>query len=172
MKSSIVTIKELSLISGFSVSTVSKALNNKLDVSKTTRNSIQAIAKEFNYVPNNYAVALRVKKSQSTIAVILPEVTNKSYNQALCYVQKSAEDFGYRILLYQSFNSHSKEMDYIKSLNDGSTDGVIVISKDEKHISDYAYNSIPLELLNVKDNLPLEEIKRRSYNSLLNLLTD
>ncbi|QNK77165.1 LacI family DNA-binding transcriptional regulator [Winogradskyella undariae] len=166
------TIKELSIISGFSVSTVSKALNNKLDVSKTTRKSIQAIAKELNYVPNNYAVALRVKKSQATIAVVLPEVTKKSYNQALCYVQKSAEDFGYRILLFQSFNSPSSEMDYIKSLNDGSTDGIIVISKEDKHISDYAYNSIPIELLNVKEDLSLDEIKELSYNSLLNLLID
>ncbi|QXP80281.1 MULTISPECIES: LacI family DNA-binding transcriptional regulator [Winogradskyella] len=166
------TIKELSIISGFSVSTVSKALNNKLDVSKTTRKSIQAIAKELNYVPNNFAVALRVKKSHATIAVVLPEVTKKSYNQALCHVQKSAEDFGYRILLFQSFNSPSNEMDYIKSLNDGSTDGIIVISKEDKHKSDYAYNSIPIELLNIKENLSLDEIKELSYNSLLNLLID
>jgi len=165
-----VTIKELSVISGFSVSTVSKALNNKLDVSKTTRNSIQAIAKELNYVPNNYAVALRVKKSQATIAVVLPKVTEKSYNQALCYVQKSAEDFGYRILLFQSFNSQSNEMNYIKSLNDGSAHGIIVISKEDKHRSDYAYNSIPIELLNIKENLPLDEIRRLSYNSLIKLL--
>ncbi|NRR92114.1 LacI family DNA-binding transcriptional regulator [Winogradskyella undariae] len=166
------TIKELSIISGFSVSTVSKALNNKIDVSKTTRKSIQAIAKELNYVPNNFAVALRVKKSHATIAVVLPEVTKKSYNQALCHVQKSAEDFGYRILLFQSFNSPSNEMDYIKSLNDGSTDGIIVISKEDKHKSDYAYNSIPIELLNIKENLSLDEIKELSYNSLLNLLID
>ncbi len=167
-----VTIKELSILSGYSVSTVSKALNNRLDVSKTTRHAIQAIAQECNYVPNNYAVALRVKKSQSIIAVVLPEVTNTSYNQALCYVQKSAEDFGYRILLYQSFYSKDKEMDYIKNLNDGSTDGVIVMSKDDKQSSDYGYNSLPIQVLNLKDNLPLDEIKRRSKNSLLKLIAN
>ena len=171
MKPSTITIKKLSYLSGYSISTVSKALNNKVDVSITARNSIKAIAEEINYVPNNYAVALRVKKSQ-TIAVVLPEVTKKSYNQALCYLQKSAEDFGYRVLLYQSFNSYSKEMEYIKSLNDGSIDGIIVISKDTKNASDYAHNSIPVELLNINDAQSLEEIKKYALNSVTKLLQE
>jgi len=171
LKSSTVTIKELSFLSGYSVSTVSKAMNDKIDVSIAARNSIKAIAEKINYVPNNYAVALRVKKSQS-IAVVLPEVTQRSYNQALCYLQKSAEDFGYRVLLFQSFNSHSKEMEYIKSLNDGSTDGIIVISKGNKDESDYAHNSIPVELLNIKDDQSIEEIKILSLSSLTKLIQE
>ncbi len=171
MKSSTVTIKELSFLSGYSVSTVSKAMNDKIDVSIAARNSIKAIAEKINYVPNNYAVALRVKKSQS-IAVVLPKVTQRSYNQALCYLQKSAENFGYRVLLFQSFNSHSKEKEYIKSLNDGSTDGIIIISKGNKDVSDYALNSIPIELLHIKDNQSPEEIKTLSLNSLTKLIQD
>ena len=171
MKSSTVTIKELSFLSGYSVSTVSKAMNDKIDVSIAARNSIKAIAEKINYVPNNYAVALRVKKSQS-IAVVLPKVTQRSYNQALCYLQKSAENFGYRVLLFQSFNSHSKEKEYIKSLNDGSTDGIIIISKGNKDVSDYALNSIPIELLHIKDNQSPEEIKTLSFNSLTKLIQD
>ena len=65
---STVTLKELSNLSGFSVSTVSKALNNKLDISIETRKAIKDIAKKHHYVPNNFAVALRVKRTQ-TVAV-------------------------------------------------------------------------------------------------------
>lgn len=169
MRSETVTLKGLSVISGYSVSTVSKAINNKTDISKDTRNTIQAIAKAHNYVPNNYAVGLRSKKSKS-IAIVLPEVTQKSYNQALSVLQKNAEELGYRILLYQTFNSHSKELDYIRTLNDGSIDGIILISKDDKNKFQLEDNSIPVELLYLKQNQSKKELTQLSVNSLDNLL--
>lgn len=171
MNTSAVTIKELSFLSGYSISTVSKALNNKLEISKATRETIKSIAKQHNYVPNNYAVSLRIKKTAS-IAVILPEVTQECYSHALCHLQKSAESVGYRILFYQSFNSYEKELSCIKTLSDGSTDGIIVISKENQLKSYYANKSIPIELLKIKDNQCLEELKELSHNCLINLIRD
>ncbi|WP_299098497.1 LacI family DNA-binding transcriptional regulator [uncultured Winogradskyella sp.] len=170
MKSSGVTIKELSSISGYSISTVSKALNNKLEISKATRDAIKNIAKQHNYVPNSYAVSLRMQKTGS-IAVILPKVTEPRYNYALCHLQKSAEKLGYRIFFYQSFDSSSKELNYIKSLSDGSIDGIILISSEEtKEKSKYSSDIFPVELLNVSFNQPLEEIKSMANQSILNVL--
>ncbi|GAA4241841.1 MULTISPECIES: LacI family DNA-binding transcriptional regulator [Winogradskyella] len=169
MKSSAVTIKELSSLSGYSISTVSKALNNKLEISEATRKTINTIAKQHNYVPNNYAVSLRIKKTES-IAVILPEVTKACYSHSLCHLQKSAERFGYRILFYQSFNSYEKELNYIKNLNDGSIEGAIIISSENKQKSQFEGNSLSIELLNIDSNQSLEEVKQLSYNSLINLL--
>lgn len=169
MKSETVTLKGLSVISGYSVSTVSKAINNKKDISKDTRNIIQAIAKAHNYVPNNYAVGLRSKKSKS-IAIVLPEVTQKSYNQALCTLQKTAENFGYRVLLYQSFHSRDKELDYIKRLNDGSIDGIILITKEDFFKTDLNENSVPVELLLITQNQSEAELKKSAADSFNNLL--
>jgi LacI family transcriptional regulator len=169
LKSTAVTIKQISSLSGYSISTVSKALNNKVEISKATRDTIKTIAKQHNYVPNSYAVSLRMQKTQS-IAVILPEITIACYSHSLCHLQKSAEGFGYRILFYQSFNSYDKELNYIKSLSDGSIDGVIVISSEVKQKNDYLSNSIPIELLNINISQSLEEIKKRSLNSLISLL--
>ncbi len=169
MKSSAITIKQISFLSGYSISTVSKALNNKLEISKATRESIKTIAKQHNYVPNNYAVSLRIQKTGS-IAVILPKVTETCYGYSLCYLQKSAEKLGYRILFYQSFNSSTKELDYIKSLSDGSIDGIIVVSSEHKEKSEYTGNSFPIELLQIKRSQSVDEIKQLSYDSLINLL--
>ena len=169
MKSSAVTIKELSSLSGYSISTVSKALNNKLEISKATRETIKTIAKQHNYVPNNYAVSLRMQKTGS-IAVILPEVTQAHYGHSLCHLQKSAEILGYRILFYQSFNCNTKELNYIKSLSDGSIDGIIVISSANKSKSLYENNSFPIEFLHLTADFSLEEIKQQSYRSLTNVL--
>lgn len=169
MKSSAVTIKEISSLSGYSISTVSKALNNKLEISKATRDTIKTIAKQHNYVPNNYAVSLRMQKTGS-IAVILPEVTKACYSHSLCHLQKSAERLGYRILFYQSFNSKTKELNYIKSLSDGSIDGIIFVSSENKKKSQFTSNFIPIEFLKVGFSQSLEEIKENSYSSLINLL--
>lgn len=169
MKSSAVTIKELSHLSGYSISTVSKALNNKLEISKATRDSIKTLADQHNYVPNNYAVSLRMQKT-GTIAVILPEVTKACYNHSLCHLQKTAENFGYRILFYQSFNSHDKELNYIKSLSDGSIEGILLISSEKKQKSKYTSNLVPVELLHINLSQSLEEIKQLSDKSLMKLL--
>ena len=53
------TIKDISFASGFSNSTVSKALNNHKEISKRTRDKIKAIAIKFNYTPNFFASLLR-----------------------------------------------------------------------------------------------------------------
>lgn len=169
MKSSAVTIKELSSLSGYSISTVSKALNNKLEISKATREAIKAIAKQHNYVPNNYAVSLRMQKTAS-IAVILPKVTKECYSQALCHLQKSAEDFGYRVFFYQTFNSYQKELNYIKSLSDGSTDGIIIISDTDKAQIDNTECPIPVETLNIEVCNSTDDIKQNSEESLKRLL--
>ena len=169
MKSSAVTIIELSSIYGYSISTVSKALNNKLEISKATRDSIKNIAKLHNYVPNNYAVSLRIQKTQS-IAVILPEITQGCFSHSLCHLQKTAESFGYRILFYQSFNSETKELYYIKSLSDGSVDGIIIVSSKNRKKSHYSNHSFPIELLGINSNQSFDEIKQLSNNSLINVL--
>ncbi|EPR70057.1 LacI family transcriptional regulator [Winogradskyella psychrotolerans RS-3] len=169
MKSSAVTIKELSFLSGYSISTVSKALNNKHEISKGTRETIKTIAKQHNYVPNNYAVSLRMQKTGS-IAVIVPEVTKACYSHSLCHLQKSAESFGYRILFYQSFYSNTKELKCIKSLSDGSIDGIIVVSSENKENGQYVNDSFPVELLHVNSSQSVEEINNLSYTSLINVL--
>lgn len=53
------SLKDISIITGFSVSTISKALNNKDDISTKTKEIIQKAALENNYQPNHYAVMLR-----------------------------------------------------------------------------------------------------------------
>ena len=169
MKSSAVTIKELSFLSGYSISTVSKALNNKLEISKGTRETIKTIAKQHNYVPNNYAVSLRIQKTGS-IAVIVPDITKACYSHSLSHLQTSAESLGYRILFYQSFYSNTKELDCLTRLSDGSIDGIIVVSSESKENSHYVNNSFPIELLHVDSNQSVEEINDLSYTSLLNVL--
>ncbi|WP_422105482.1 LacI family DNA-binding transcriptional regulator [Winogradskyella sp.] len=159
------TIKEISSMSGYSVSTVSKALNDKNDISLETRNTIKGIARKFNYIPNNYALALRGKKKKS-IAIILPTVTISKYNQALYHLQRKAINAGFRVLLYQTFNSSKSESNYIKSLNDGSVDGIFIISNASETRPQGNLLKTPIIPINLNGRLSTKNIERLTDNGL------
>lgn len=162
----IITLKEISRMSGFSVSTVSKALNDKLDISIKTRTLIKNIADQHNYVPNNYAVGLR-KKRTGTVAVIVPQINTNFYSWFLFEAEKLAYDNGLKIVLFQSFESPSKEIECIKSINDGSVDGVILLSKNKVEIDNYNH---PIEYIQITENQPKEQLEQYCVNSFNTLL--
>jgi DNA-binding LacI/PurR family transcriptional regulator len=168
---STITLKEISLVVGCSVSTVSKALNNKLDISKNTREIIQDIAKKYNYVPNNYAVALRKKKTL-TISVIIPQINISFYSSFLFTIEQLAYANGYRIVIYQSFEDKYKEEEFIRTNNDGSVDGLIIITKNslqKKFLS--KENNLLLKHIQIDNKLPEKLLKDKCINSFSNLLS-
>lgn len=57
-----VTLKEIAIKTGFSISTVSKALNNSYEISNVTKKSINDVAKSLCYKPNFFAKNLKKKK--------------------------------------------------------------------------------------------------------------
>ena len=56
-----------------SITTVSRALNNKMDVGEETRKAVLALAKDLDYSPNSMASSLRKSKS-NVIGIILPRL--------------------------------------------------------------------------------------------------
>lgn len=173
MHSEAITLKKISRLSGYSVSTVSKALNNKKDISIETRTAIRQIAKKHNYVPNYYAIALR-KQQTKTLAVIMPRTSDKIYGHILSEIQNMTYDLGYRLLVFQSFESTQKEKDCFKIINDGSVNGVLIITtlNNEGLIEKLEIeNMVPTVLwkLNIQtfgDHVIFEKIKEH-FNQLL-----
>ncbi|MEM6687125.1 MAG: LacI family DNA-binding transcriptional regulator [Bacteroidota bacterium] len=168
--SSSVTLKELSRLSGFSVSTVSKALNNKFDISPDTRKAIQKIAVQYNYVPNKYAVALR-KKQTKAVAVIIPQINTSFYSCLVYNIEKVASKFGYRIMLFQSFEETKREKYCLKSVYDGSVDGAILISKKERPtIQKKQGNQLPIQCIQLSEQLEEKQLKHlciRTFSELI-----
>lgn len=160
------TLKKISRLSGFSTSTVSKALNNCYDVSADTKKLIQELAIQNNYVPNKNAVALRKSKTH-IIAVILPQVNLKVYGDLLYAIHKRAEESGYRILLYQSFKMNSKELEFLEDISDGSVDGAFIVSTNEEINSK---RSIPMEYFQIDKRRPEQDLLDQCQINFENLL--
>jgi len=97
-----VSIKDISKKTGYSITTVSRALNDYSDVNKETKKIIQNAAKEMNYVPNLLAKKL-VNKSSKTIGFI----TNKLAKLSL------VDNYALRVFLGMFDEVHEYEIIFI-----------------------------------------------------------
>jgi len=166
-----ITLKKISHLTGFSVSTVSKALNDKQDINVETKKIIQEFAFQSNYVPNKNAISLRRSKS-FIIAVILPQVNDAFYSETLCNIQKMASKSGYRIMFFQSFENTAKEVIYLDEINDGSVDGAIVLStnRNEFKANYKKINTIPIASVQITKSQNLDILKADCMAIFGNLL--
>ena len=131
------TLKQLALELGVSVSTVSKSLNNSDEISKETRDRIQAFAKFYNYRPNNIALSLKNKKTK-TIGVIIPEVVHHFFAMVVKGVEQVAVERGYNVLISLSNESFEKEVINMETFADSLIGGFILsLSKETLKRQDY-----------------------------------
>lgn len=160
------TLKKISNLSGYSTSTVSKALNGGFDINVNTQKLIRDIASQYNYTPNRNAIALRKQKT-NIIAVILPQVNHRLYGDLLFNIQKKAAKSGYRIILYQSFENRLKEKEFLEEISDGSVDAGIFITKNGELQSK---TNPPIICLQVTDNQSEKDLLERCSVNFENLL--
>lgn len=135
--------KELNL----SIATVSKALRDSHEISAGTKKRVFDHAKALNYTPNPYASSLRRKRS-NTIAVVIPEVADSFFSQAIKGIEEVAQSKGYHVLIYLTYESFSKERAILNEFASGRVDGVLMSLSSET--SDYAH----IEVLN-KNDIPV-----------------
>jgi len=166
-----ITLKKISHHTGFSISTVSKALNDKKEINFETRKIIKEFACQSNYVPNKMAISLRKRKS-FIIAVILPQINDSFYSETLCSIQKMATKLGYRIMLFQSFENTKKELIYLDEINDGSVDAAIVLSVNNNQFkANYKkINTIPTASIQITKSKDLDVLKENCMATFGNLL--
>ncbi|TWF38784.1 LacI family transcriptional regulator [Chitinophaga polysaccharea] len=120
-----VTIRMLAERLQLSTATISKALNNSHEISEETRQRVLALAAELNYVPNPYASSLR-KKASNTIAVVIPEVADSFFAEAINGIEAVAQEKGYHVLIYLSHENSQKEQTILKDFQSGRVDGVLI----------------------------------------------
>ena len=133
------SIKDIAAISGVSIATVSRVLNNKGGYSKETEEKINALAKSYGYVSNMNAKSLRESKSQ-TIGLIVPDISNDFFATLALHIENYSAKHNYSVFICNSANNVQKEKDYFKSLASKCVDGIICISGLNKLTEDIIYN--------------------------------
>lgn len=114
-----VTIKDIARESGYSVSTVSRVLNNRRDVSPEAKRKIEEIVEAYHFVPNNNAKHLKQTISK-TIVVMVKGTSNMlfaniveeiqsmiartKYNLEVCYLDEEANEVEQALILCRERN--------------------------------------------------------------------
>jgi len=121
----VATLKDVAERAGVTVTTVSRMLNGRVNVSDATRARITAAMEEINYYPNEMARSLTRKKS-NFIGLIVPSVQNYFFAEFIHHAEAEAEKQGCRLLLCVSNEDRKKEQEYYQMLLSNKVMGVIM----------------------------------------------
>ena len=143
-----VTLRDIAKEAGVSTTTISRALNNKPDVSSKTKDKIIKIAKNLGYTPNLLAKSLRSKKSK-TIGVVLADISNPFFSAVAKGVENAARKKSYSIILCNTDEEYEKEEEALQVLVEKRVDGLLItpVQKEYKDILRIKEQKIPLVLV-------------------------
>jgi LacI family transcriptional regulator len=136
-----ITIKDIAKKLNVSVSTVSRAFNDKYDIKKETRDLILKTAKELSYRPNPIARQL-VDCRTYNIGVIVPEFINSYFPEVIQGIQEVLIPKKYQVLIMSSNEDGKTEMANVKTLEDNMVDGLIVSLTSSTLSIDYFSNLV------------------------------
>lgn len=152
-----VTIYDIAKKTGFSVTTVSKVLNNYSDVSEKTKKAIKAAVEEMDYLPNSHARTLTTKKSW-TIGVVFIEslgigVKHPFFNAVIESFRQEVEIDGYD-LLFVSRNISNQKKSYLDHFRYRGVDGVVIVCStyDDEQVKELIEDPIPTVVIDMSSD--------------------
>lgn len=136
-----VTLKKISLETGFSVTTVSRALAGYPDVSSHTRQLIGDTAKRLGYYPSATARQLQSQKA-FTVGIILPtsdpSFADPYFNLILSGIGDGLSGSAFDLLISTQCPGEDEIEGYRRLVEGGRVDGLIVV-RTKKHDTRIAY---------------------------------
>jgi len=143
------SIYKIAAKTGFSVSTVARALSGTGYCSKEKKKIILQVAKEMNYKPNHAAKELRQKETKRIIFGI-PEIDNPYYFKMIQGVNSLLEEHGYIMMIFNTKKQLKKELEMIDLLAQKYCDGIILVSHDfsETNVNAIRETNRPAVILN------------------------
>lgn len=147
-----VTIKDIAERAGVSTAAVSMVLNNKpCRISSETKARIIDIARELNYLPNQF-MNLYSSAPLGILGLIVPDSSNLYMNRLAAGVERVAEQNGYCILRADSEDTTGKCMSHIAAFSKRGVSGIIIIPSSDVNKDDN--NKKMLEVFN-KSQVPM-----------------
>lgn len=161
-----VSMKDISVVCGVSVATVSKALNNHSDIGEDTKEHIRQVAKEMGYFPNSAAKALKTNRTYNLGVLFVDDDQSGLKHDYFAYVldsfKKTAEQRGYDMTFINCCKTRSNRMSYLEHTMYRGFDGVAIACID-------FYDPEVIEL--VRSDIPLVTIDHL-FNNRIAILSD
>jgi len=124
-----VTIKDIARRAGVNPSVVSRALNNKYGVKKSTKELIVQIAEDLGYYPNTAARRLVTRKS-GMIGIMMADISEPFYSQIIKGMEYAASKTGYTLLFSNSYENLEQADALRKMIVAESVDGLVIVGSN------------------------------------------
>ncbi|MCL2560403.1 MAG: LacI family transcriptional regulator [Turicibacter sp.] len=149
------TIKDIATMTGFSVTTVSRALNDYNDVNAQTKKKIEDAAEKIGYVPNILAQNLVMKKSK-TIGILVNELKRESSKdglmlEMLCGVSDVLADSDYEFVLLSTSTAKQKNKTFKQLCEERQLAGLIIqgLKNDDPYLEEIVDSNVPCVLIDI-----------------------
>jgi len=148
------TLKDISKATGFSITTVSRALNNYDDVSEETKQKINSTAQKLKYSPNVVAQNL-VMKTSKTIGLMVSSLKRENKNnlvfETLCGVYDTLEALDYEFILLSTSSAKQKNQTFEQICSQRQLAGVIIqgLKISDPYLEEARNSSIPCVLIDI-----------------------
>jgi LacI family transcriptional regulator len=168
MKRMDITIDDIAIELGISVSTVSRALNNHPRISDATKQKVLKKAKELGYKPGMSDYGKRLTSSGQIVALVCPHLNNRMYRTALEKLQPALLAKGIIVSAFFTENRSEVEKQIVTKLIEIKP-AVVVLStavdtNDYSHFNQLIDAGIPLICFNrVNFDYPVPKIIADNY---------
>jgi len=127
------SMKDIAVMCGVSIATVSKALNDHRDISEATKERIRQVAADAGYFPNAAARTLKTNRSHN-LGILFADaaksgLTHDYFAAVLEGFKLEAEKQGYDITFINTFRGYGA-MSYVERCRYRNMDGVVIACTD------------------------------------------
>ena len=120
------TIRDVAASAGVSSTTVSRYLNNRIDLPPATSSRIDTAIRLLDYRPNANARRLSTGKTES-IGLVTPHINEPFFSELASAVEDEADRHGYTVFMSATRSEPQREIAAINRLRDRHVDGLIMM---------------------------------------------
>ncbi|MBN9309190.1 LacI family DNA-binding transcriptional regulator [Devosia sp.] len=121
------TIHDVAQDAGVSPTTVSRYLNNRIELPPATAARIDAAIKKLDYRPNLLAKRLSTGKTEA-VGLVTPEIREPFFAELASAFEDEADHHGYTVFMSSTRSDRKREIASLERLQDGHVDGLLMMT--------------------------------------------
>jgi LacI family transcriptional regulator len=121
------SIRDVARLAGVSVATVSHVVNGTRYVSDATRSKVVEAIENLRYTPNIMARSFKTG-TRDTVGFIVPDIANGYFATLIEEVEDVLQARGLRLIVSNTREDVSREIDSLRMLSSGVVDGLVIAS--------------------------------------------
>jgi LacI family transcriptional regulator len=121
------TIHDVALDANVSPTTVSRYINNRIELPATTAARIDAAIEKLGYRPNLLAKRLSTGRTEA-VGLVVPDIREPFFAELASAVEDEADRHGYTIFMSSTRSDRQREIASLNRLHDRHVDGLIMMT--------------------------------------------